>query len=78
MSGLTEVQVLYASVQKEFSERKSGRPETDLLGQNICEKCKRAGTEALPQDPVGHSFNIQGEWGLERPPSSFLGIVAPP
>ena len=31
MSELTEVQVLYASAQKEFSERKSDRQEIDLL-----------------------------------------------
>ena len=31
MSGLTEVQVLCASVQKEFSERQSDRQEIDLL-----------------------------------------------
>jgi len=30
------------------------------------------------QDPLGHSFIIQGGWGSERPASSFLGIVAPP
>ena len=32
MSGLTEVQVLYASNQKEFSERQSDRQEIALLG----------------------------------------------
>jgi len=31
-----------------------------------------------PEDPVGYSFIIQGEWGLEKPASSFLGVVAPP
>ena len=31
-----------------------------------------------PEGPVGYSFIIQGEWGLEKPASSFLGIVAPP
>ena len=30
VSGLNEVQVLYASVQKEFSERPSDRQEIDL------------------------------------------------
>ena len=43
MSGLTEAQVRYASAQKEFSERQSDRQEIDLLGQNACERCKRAG-----------------------------------
>ena len=64
MSGLAEVQVLCASAQKEFSERQSDRPETDLLGWDTCERCKRAGTEALPQDPedpLGHGFILQGE-----------------
>ena len=32
VSGLTEVQVLPASVQKEFSERPSERQEIDVLG----------------------------------------------
>ena len=31
-----------------------------------------------PKDVVGYSFIIQGEWGWERPTSSFLGVVAPP
>ena len=31
-----------------------------------------------PQDPVGYSFIIQGEWGSEKTTSSFLGVVAPP
>ena len=31
-SGLTEVQVLYVSAEKEFSERQSNRQEIDLLG----------------------------------------------
>ena len=30
-----------------------------------------------PEDLVGYSFIIQGEWGLEKPASSFLGVVAP-
>ena len=34
--------------------------------------------EALPQDLVGYSFIIEGEWGLEKPSSSFLEVVAPP
>ena len=34
--------------------------------------------EALPQDLVGYSFILQGEWGLEKPASSFLGVVALP
>ena len=31
VSGLTEVQVLHVSAQKEFSERQSDRPEIGLL-----------------------------------------------
>ena len=31
VSGLTEVQVLHVSVQKEFSERQSDKQEIDLL-----------------------------------------------
>ena len=31
-----------------------------------------------PQDSVGYSFIIQGEWGSEKTASSFLGVVAPP
>ena len=30
------------------------------------------------EDPVGYGFVLQGEWGLEKPVSSFLGIAAPP
>ena len=31
------------------------------------------------EDPVGYTvFFIQGEWGLEKPTLSFLGVVAPP
>ena len=48
MSGLTEVQVLYASAQKEFSERQSDRQEINLLRQDACEEYKQAGEEALP------------------------------
>ena len=35
MSGLTEVQVLYASVQNEFSEKQSDSQEVDLLNNLI-------------------------------------------
>ena len=31
-----------------------------------------------PKDLVGYSFIIQGELGLEKPSSFFLGVVAPP
>ena len=31
-----------------------------------------------PENPVGYSFIIQEEWGLEKPASFFLGVVAPP
>ena len=34
--------------------------------------------ESSSDDAVSHSFIIQGAWGLERPKSSFLGVVAPP
>ena len=48
MSGLTEVQVLGASVQKEFSERQSDKKEINILRLEACEKCKGAGKEDLP------------------------------
>ena len=48
MSELTEVQVLYASVHKEFSERQNDRQEIDLLRYTTCERGKQAGKEALP------------------------------
>ena len=48
MSGLAEVQVLHTPAQKEFSERQSDRQEIDLLGWDACERCRQAGTEALP------------------------------
>ena len=35
MSGLIEIQVLHASVQKEFIERQSHRHEIDLLGDRL-------------------------------------------
>lgn len=31
-----------------------------------------------PQEPVGDGFILQGERGLEKPASSFLGVAAPP
>ena len=49
VSGLTEVQVLHVSTQKEFSERQSDGQEIDLLRWHACAKCKWAGMEALPQ-----------------------------
>ena len=48
MSGLTEVHVLLASVQKEFTERQSDRQGIDLLRYDACERCKWAGKEGLP------------------------------
>ena len=60
VSGPTEVQVLHASVQKEFSERQSDRQEIDVLRQDTCERCKRAATEALPPDLVG--YKRSGGW----------------
>ena len=78
MSGLTEAQVLHVSVQKEFSERQSDRQEIDLLRWDAWERCRQTGTEALPRGSQWATiFNIQGEWGLEKPASSFLGVVAP-
>ena len=52
MSGLTEVQVLHVSAQKEFSESQSDRRDIDLLTYDACKKCKRADKEALPQNDV--------------------------
>ena len=76
MSGLTEVQVLHVSMQKEFSERQSDRQEIDLLGWDACERCKRAGKEALPRGLVGFSFIFQVEVG--KAVSSFLEVAVPP
>ena len=30
-----------------------------------------------PEDPVGYSFILQGEWGMEKPASSSLGVAPP-
>ena len=49
MSWLTEAQVHCVSVQKEFSERQSDEQETDLLTQDVCGSCKRAGEGAFPR-----------------------------
>ena len=68
MSGLTEVQVLYASVQKEFSERQSDRQEIGLLRYDACERGKPAGTETLSQDPVDYGLSSKGNGGQKRPP----------
>ena len=57
MSRLTEVQVLCASEQKEFSERQSDRHERDLLRRDTCERCKQAGKEALRREGVKHLTN---------------------
>ena len=43
MSGLTEVQILCVSAQKEFSERQSDRQKIGLLRQATCEGNKPAG-----------------------------------
>ena len=56
MSGLTEVQVLCALLQKESSERQSDRQEIDLLGWDARERCKQAGKEALPPGSGGLQF----------------------
>ena len=76
MSGLTEVQVLQVSAQKEFSERQSDRQEIDLLRQGICQRCKLSGMEALPWGSGGLQFYHPGKWGSEKT-SSFLGAEAP-
>lgn len=39
VTGLTEVQVLRVSAQKEFSERQRDREETDSLGEDASERC---------------------------------------
>ena len=38
----------------------------------------RQARRLCPEDPVDYSFIVQGEWGSEKPASSFLGVVAPP
>ena len=56
MSGLAEVQVLYASSQKEFNQRQSDRQEIDKLGKDASERRKWAGKQAsasrMPWAPV--------------------------
>ena len=71
MSGLTEVQVLQVSAQKEFSQRASDRQEVDLLGWDAWERRRRAGEEAGPLPPVGDGFILRGEGGWEEPASPF-------
>ena len=70
MSGLTEVQVLFASVQKEFSERQIDRQEIDLLGQDACERCKQAGKEAVPPGYGGLQFYYPRGVGIRSHASS--------
>lgn len=50
MSGLTEVQVLYVSVQKKFSERQSVRQGVDLLIKDACEGYKWVDKGALARE----------------------------
>ena len=77
MSVLTEVQVLCASEQKEFSERQSDK-QVDLSRSDACERCKQAGKEALPQGLGGLHFYFQGKWGVGKDhPFLFLGVVTP-
>ena len=38
----------------------------------------RQAQKLCPEDPVGYSCILQGEWGSEKPASSFLGVAAPP
>ena len=69
MSGLTEVQVLHASAQKEFSKRQSDRQERDQ-DRTLVRDASVLGMEAVPQDPVGYSLIILGESELEKTTSS--------
>ena len=79
MSGLTEVQVLYASAQKKFIKRQSYRQEIDLLGWDACERCKRAGKKALPPGSGGLQFYYPSGVGVGKAHLFlFLLIVAPP
>ena len=81
VSGLTEVHVLCASAQTEFSKRQSDGQEIDLLRWDACERCQQAGKEALPQvseDLVGYSFISKGSGGGKRPPLSPSSVVAAP
>jgi len=34
----------------------------------------RQARKLCPEDLVGYSFIIQGEWGLEKPASSFMPL----
>ena len=43
----------------------------------LVREANRQERKLFPEDLVAHSFIIQGEWGLEKPASSFLGVVAP-
>ena len=67
MSGLTEVQGLHVSAQKEFSERQGDRQEIDLLREDACERCKRAGTEA-PRTRWATVLSSKGTGGRKSPP----------
>ena len=77
MSGPPGAHVLRVSAQKEISERQRDKQEIDLSGQ-VYVRCKRAGVEALPRGCSGLQFSHPREWGLAKPGSSFLGVVAPP
>ena len=48
MSGLTEVQVLCASAQKEFGERQSDRQEIDLLNRTLVRDASRQARGSAP------------------------------
>ena len=73
VSGLTEVQGLCVSAQKEFSKRQSDRQERVLLRWDMCERHKQAGEEALPQGLEGLQFYNPREVGSgKRLPSSFF------
>ena len=59
MSGLTKVQVLYASAQKEFNEKQSDRQQIYWDSMPVRD-AKGQAREALSKDPMGHSFKLQG------------------
>ena len=56
MSGLTEVQVLHVSIQKEFSERQSNRQKIDLLGYTLVRGTNGQAQKLCPKDLGGLQF----------------------
>ena len=61
MSGLTEVQVLHDSAQKEFSERQSDRQEVDLsdrmLVRDASGQARKLGQGPILRSILKHSVN---------------------